>query len=95
MSAARPKPRGLAPAGCEWVAHVEADWRLAIGGRCRAGSGNGKRACGAPAVAELNRRRRRSDNSFANCWWSYCAAHLYGRWIEDYQVVGWRLKVRA
>lgn len=23
--------------------------------------------------------------------WDYCADHMYGRWIEDGKVMGWRL----
>lgn len=59
-------------------------------GRCRAGAGAGVGACGAPTVATLFR------NTFhRGTWelrpWDYCAEHLYGRWIEDGKVMGWRL----
>ena len=61
-----------------------------MGKRCRAGSSRYVKACGAPAVAELNRGRhnwqfgKRTDS-----WWAYCAEHMYGRWIEDGRVMNW------
>lgn len=33
--------------------------------------------------------RRRTG--LADCWWKYCAEHLYGRWIENGAVMFWRL----
>jgi hypothetical protein len=60
-------------------------WRLASGRKCRAGAGGGHNACGRPCVAELRRAAIRV------AWWAYCEQHLYGRWIEDGQVMHWQL----
>ena len=89
-AASRPsQPDGL-PHGFAWV--VEPDegplgWLTAMpaetsGNRCRL-IGPGHRSCGQPAVAWLRRGRY---------YWAYCGGHLYGRWIEDGRVVGWRLR---
>jgi len=40
--------------------------------------------CGAPAVASVLRGGTRQP-------WDYCADHLYGRWVEDSKVMGWRM----
>jgi hypothetical protein len=80
-----------------WMAEVDSDWRLDEG-RCRraVSKTEGSRStgpCRKPAVAALNRGRhnphtgKRSDS-----WWRYCADHLYGRWIEDGQVMRWVLR---
>lgn len=55
-------------------------------GRCRYGAGPGKPACGRPAAATLMRGFGHQARP-----WDYCSDHLYGRWIEDGKVVGWRL----
>ena len=70
------------------------EWRLASGKKCRSRGGRGK-ACGRPCVAELNRVRyasyTRSDLRRLPSWWAYCEQHLYGRWIEDGQIMHWVL----
>jgi hypothetical protein len=58
--------------------------------RCRANAGRHHPACGAPAVAEIDR-----PNGTRHVWWAYCAAHLYGGWIEDGQVWNWNLVPEA
>lgn len=75
----------------EWFASVRdsLDWStdpdLLEGRLCRF------RPCREPAVAVLDRSRRRGRR----LWYGYCDEHLYGRWIEDGKVVGWRLRPRA
>jgi hypothetical protein len=71
--------------GFEYVAEVDPDWALKTGMPCRFTVGPGHRACCRPSVARLDRHNRR------NRFWSYCADHLYGRWIEDGQVMHWVL----
>jgi hypothetical protein len=67
--------------GVEWEAVPDASWRLVSGRRCRAG----KPSCKQPSVAEL----RRSSMGDGRDWWAYCGEHLFGRWIEDGQVMHW------
>ncbi len=69
------------------------EWRLVTGEACRSGSSHpagpgrkDRRSCGAPAVAELRRGTSRAQ------WWAYCPDHMYGRWIEDGQVMNWILR---
>jgi hypothetical protein len=62
-------------------------WRLVTGKKCRSGAGPGRKACGRPSVAELNRGYRRQQPA----WWAYCEWHLYGRWAEDGQIMHWVL----
>lgn len=66
------------------------EWRLAGGRACRAGAGAGHKACGAPTVAELNR----GTASYPS-WFAYCADHMYGRWIEEGQVMCWILEANS
>lgn len=61
-------------------------WQLAEGKRCRAGASRGRKACGDPSIAELNRG---TDQYPA--WWAYCPSHLYGQWVEDDQLMRWIL----
>jgi hypothetical protein len=84
-----PHGRDEIPGGYEVVAVEDKDWRLVSGKRCRLASGHGK-ACGRPSVAELNRARRWRERS--SNWWAYCERHLYGRWVEDGQVMHWILR---
>ena len=60
-------------------------WRVAAGKRCR---GYGRKACGRPSVAELDR----SHIAGRSRWFAYCPDHLYGRFIEDGKVMCWILK---
>jgi len=99
----RPVPYfGDPPAdGYEYVAVVQPadEWRVyrtvTSGGvyrgkRCRQVSGQpGRRACGRPAVAELLRPIGHKPGD-SGTWWAYCEQHLYGRWVEDGSVMGWR-----
>lgn len=85
----RPAPDREVPEGYELVAVEDRSWRLVSGKRCRwYGGGYFQATCGAPAVAELDRDRtgRRPK------WWAYCPDHLYGRWIENGQVMHWILR---
>lgn len=85
--AVRPAPWAPPREGFHWEAVEQGgDWLTpAIGaGRCRWGASPKTKACGQPAVATLMR-------GFPGKPWDYCAEHLYGRWIEDGKVMGWRL----
>jgi hypothetical protein len=86
---ARPEPPEM-PEGCHAAAVPDPEWRLASGKPCRMGAGKGRPACGQPSVAELNRGYSgwRGAKQLPN-WWAYCGDHLYGRWIEDGQVMHW------
>jgi hypothetical protein len=75
----------------EATAEDSLHWRIATDAehdarRCRWGAGGGGPGCGRAPVAALNRGWRDRD-----AWWFYCEEHLYGRWIEDGQVMHWRL----
>jgi hypothetical protein len=74
------------PGGYVGMIAADPDFRLddAGGKRCRFTVGPGKKNCQRPAVATL--RRGRAGR------WGYCAEHLYGRWLEDGQVVGFVLR---
>ena len=87
----RSEPHFSPPDGFEWAVVPDDGWRVGSKRRCRAGAGNGHAPCGAHAKAELNRGRRHNTGR-VDCWWAYCAKHLYGRWIEDGRVVGWSLQ---
>ncbi len=90
--AVRPTPWSVPPDGFHFEAVEQTDDYLpwvtpAVGaGRCRFTVGPGRKRCGAPAVATLMRGSRDRKRP-----WDYCADHLYGRWIEDGKVMGWRL----
>lgn len=86
-----PEPPHDADNGLHWEAVPEAnrDWRLVTGKGCRLRTGT-HIVCGQPAVAELNRGKCQGES-----WWAYCADHLYGRWIENGQVMSWRLRADA
>lgn len=78
---------GIASAG-EWRP-LEPD----VAKRCRRMTR--RERCPNQAVAELNRERRlwRMRGSVTRpAWWAYCSEHLYGRWIEDGQVMTWVLR---
>lgn len=82
-------PNTSAPAGLRWAPAPEPAtlWRIpTTPKRCRMVGAN-RRRCEADAVAETNRSPDRRGSN----WWAYCAAHAYGRWIDDGQVMGWRL----
>lgn len=73
--------------GLTWV--LDPRWRAParIGYGCRFGAGRGRRACGAPAVAEFHRGGPAP-------WWAYCAEHLYSYRAHDdvvYHVVARRV----
>jgi hypothetical protein len=81
-----PYPTWERPVGRDWVAEVDPMWRLATEGEnllytCRKRI-DGERCQNAP-VAALLRGRTQSR------WWLYCPTHMYGRWIEDGQVMWW------
>lgn len=92
---AHPTPYSPAPEGHEWVAVPDQTWRLVDEHQTTAASPTGKRCrlmltghtyCRQPAVAELKRGTRRPR------WWAYCPEHMYGRWIENGQVMHWVLR---
>lgn len=68
--------------GPEWrVVHLRWKWPLCRTKGCRDG-----------AAAELNRGRRSPQGQGrVDSWWAYCPEHMYGRWVEDGRVMGWRL----
>ena len=63
------------------------EWRLASGKPCR----SGRPSCKRPCVAELNRGVHFPGRVRRDRWWAYCERHLYGRWIEDGQIMHWVL----
>lgn len=90
----RPSPPNEAPSGYVWVPVPEdGRWqplRVTVapgvpGLRCRLMTA--RHQCGKPAVARLNRSTSGTPN-----WWAYCAEHMFGRWVEDGAVMGWRLR---
>lgn len=89
----RPAPPPLEHEGYEWVGVVAGpEWQARGYGRaCRAGAGRAGPGCGQPAVACLNRGISTRTWGRRNSWWGYCAEHMYGRWIEDGQVMEWQL----
>jgi hypothetical protein len=90
----RPVPRegSPPPPGYEYVATASdlMHWRLTAGKRCRWGAGCHTRACGRPCAAEVNRGAH-VRGKFVSRWWAYCERHMYGRWIEDGQILMWAL----
>lgn len=88
-----PAPPNDPPAGYRWEIVPEGrDWTTAqelVGNRrCRSGSPY-RGYCRRAAVAAMDRAR---PSSLRRLWYGYCGDHLYGRWIEDGRVVGWRLR---
>lgn len=47
------------------------------GKRCRWGASRNVTACGAPAVAAINRGHEERPR-----WWAYCSEHLFGRYFD-------------
>lgn len=92
----RPLPPTTPVEGHEYVAEPEGDdWRADNSGRrCRmiGSHANGRRACGKPCVARLNRGMNKRGGRHVPSWWHYCADHLYGRWVEDGVVMHWILR---
>lgn len=86
-----PKPDWPIPDGYERVVAPSPGWETVApedSQPCRLG----RPSCKRPSVARLLRAH---SGSRRGQWWHYCADHLYGRWIEDGQVVGWRLRKAA
>lgn len=75
--------REPAPEGYELVAVPDGDWQVDTGRRCRRQRARHK-ACGKPSVASLQRGKGGR--------WAYCPDHLYGRWIENGEVMHWILQ---
>jgi hypothetical protein len=82
-----------APAGFAWVPGPAGDhFRIATwtGRGCRAGAGFHHKACGrTPTVIEVRRDQdRRTAYGVRRhvTWWSYCAEHTYGTWVEGAEV---------
>lgn len=95
----RPEPPPSDYPDLAWVAVAEgSDWRLATSGRqCSLVHGSPLRVrCPNLAAAELNRptrtRYRAWDAPPVSRWWAYCPEHMYGRWVEDGQVMHWILR---
>jgi hypothetical protein len=86
----RPVPDREVPEGYELVAVPEdslrggLEWRLATGMRCRMLTAG--HCCKRPSVAEIDRGRTRPQ------WWAYCESHMFGRWVENGQVMTWILR---
>lgn len=80
--------RGPAPDGYVLTAAPDPKWRVDPGKRCRHALGWGKPACGRESAAAMLRGSRTPG---ASRWWAYCVAHMYGRWVEDGQVMTWIL----
>lgn len=91
----RPDTGSPAPEGFVWTSRAEGDdWRIEHGKQCRMLDGHPRRRCPKLTVAALNRGRitwRQGRDCKVDSWWAYCADHLYGRWIEDGQVMHWIL----
>ena len=89
----RPAPPSEATPGYVWVIKPDSgplDWRVATPEEsasrvCRRSQ---RDPCPNRPVAALVRGRRRVD-------YFYCAEHMYGRWIEDGQVMAWFLRKAA
>jgi hypothetical protein len=73
------------PDGFEVVTEPDPGWRLVAGKRCR----YGRPSCKRPSVAEMRR------GYVSEQWWAYCGRHLFGRWIENGQVMRWILREKA
>lgn len=81
-----------APPGQQWVAAEEGPtWRLQPGRPCRRWLAQPKRVCRAPSAAEINRGAYTNRGRVPR-WWAYCPDHLYGRWVEDGQLMVWTLE---
>jgi hypothetical protein len=63
--------------GLEW----SVDPAKLEGKGCRFGAARGRSACGAPAVAAINRGKADRPR-----WWVYCSEHLFGRVFDDGKV---------
>ena len=85
----RPEPGWHPGEGFHLEAAPKPGWRLDEYRRCRWMVG--RRSCGKPSVAALNRGQYIRYRGRVDSWWGYCADHLYGNWIEDDQVMGWRM----
>jgi hypothetical protein len=91
--------RSPAPEGYHFEARpdsgVAGDWRLPDDTqrdkRCRAGAGYHHKACGAPVAALLVRRAVGFRIATRIVPWAYCEDHMYGRWIEDGEIMSWVL----
>ncbi len=84
------------PEGYEvwWCVEDDPDWRFPttrpeqVSRKCRARNGK----CGGTPIAVLNRGGRRDGRRY-DSYWFYCADHLYGRIIEDGQLLRKSLRV--
>lgn len=84
-----------APQGHEYAAAPAGpEWRIEAGKRCRQGAGPHHSACGRPTAAAFNRRRAGHDPPYGvvDSWWAYCGQHMFGKWVEDGQVMQWVLR---
>ena len=78
--------------GYEWVARPDEEWCLATPDeadvrKCRHSTAH---PCPNKPVAAMNRGVRINEPPYvADRLWFYCADHMYGRWIEDGEVMGW------
>jgi hypothetical protein len=71
------------PDGCELVAAPDEDWKIDRTRACRDG---GSKPCGRASAAVMIRGRKVKQR------WGYCQDHMFGRWIEDGQVMHWILR---
>lgn len=87
----RPRMPLSCPKGWTYaVAQASPEWRVqpdAVSRLCR------RPGCDALGIAALNRGRVRHRPPYgkADCWWAYCAEHMYGKWVEDGKVMYWGL----
>lgn len=86
----RPDPPYVLDPGGRWEAVPAPRWRVEEGRRCRGEAAPGVTACGQPSVAAYDRGRRLSGGGYGENWWAYCPKHMFGRWVEDGQVMDWR-----
>lgn len=87
MNDNRPAPPEEFPAG-QSEAVPDPEWRIDEGRPCRFTVGPGHARCRASSAVALNRHRW-MRNRLVDSWWAYCGDHMYGRWVEDGQVMHW------
>ena len=85
-------------AGTEWRVVEDTGWRVLElleqrQMQCRYIIGPAYARCPNSGLAALNRGRWDHRRGIRHdSWWVYCAEHMYGRWIEEGQIVSWRLQ---
>lgn len=94
----RPRPPDEGSDRYEWVVVQDDAWEALpepdLEHRCRWGSDRYGTRCREASVAVLRRRSRKRSGVVWTRWF-YCAAHMYGRWIENGRVMRWKARRRA